>query len=183
MWKHHKQPHRFYVNWIPWWQDSTNRFQVWLEKQMACWIIPTTLTANLASLDVQGTLNKVKTRLWRVLIGLLRSWNSNQGSLSCWWTIPNCTTIWRQPWSHADSLVIDLKAHPKRYVHFSVFGRKDKQKEFELNKFSLNKIRYVSAPWNDSQTVCLLAVSGTLQYCFTDFSLLYLYFDKVFGIQ
>ena len=24
------------------------------------------------------------------------------------------------------SLVIDLKAHPKRYVHFSVFGRKDK---------------------------------------------------------
>ncbi len=28
--------------------------------------------------------------------------------------------------SHADSLMIDLKAHPKRYVHFSVFGRKDK---------------------------------------------------------
>lgn len=26
----------------------------------------------------------------------------------------------------ADSLVQDLKAHPKRYVHFSVFGRKDK---------------------------------------------------------
>lgn len=26
----------------------------------------------------------------------------------------------------ADSLLIDLKAHPKRYVHFSVFGRKDK---------------------------------------------------------
>ncbi len=26
----------------------------------------------------------------------------------------------------ADSLVRDLKAHPKRYVHFSVFGRKDK---------------------------------------------------------
>ena len=26
----------------------------------------------------------------------------------------------------ADSLVTDLKAHPKRYVHFSVFGRKDK---------------------------------------------------------
>ena len=26
--------------------------------------------------------------------------------------------------AHADSLVIDLKQHPKRYVHFSVFGRK-----------------------------------------------------------
>jgi len=27
----------------------------------------------------------------------------------------------------ADSLLIDLKAYPKRYVHFSIFGRKDKQ--------------------------------------------------------
>lgn len=26
--------------------------------------------------------------------------------------------------SNADSLMIDLKAHPKRYVHFSIFGRK-----------------------------------------------------------
>jgi phospholipid/cholesterol/gamma-HCH transport system substrate-binding protein len=26
----------------------------------------------------------------------------------------------------ADSLMIDLKQHTKRYVHFSVFGRKDK---------------------------------------------------------
>ncbi len=28
--------------------------------------------------------------------------------------------------NNADSLMIDLKAHPKRYVHFSVFGKKDK---------------------------------------------------------
>ena len=27
---------------------------------------------------------------------------------------------------HADSLMIDLKAHPKRYVHLSLFGKKDK---------------------------------------------------------
>ena len=26
-----------------------------------------------------------------------------------------------------DSLLIDLKDHPKRYVHFSVFGKKDKK--------------------------------------------------------
>ena len=26
----------------------------------------------------------------------------------------------------ADSLLIDLKAHPKRYVHFCIFGKKDK---------------------------------------------------------
>ena len=28
--------------------------------------------------------------------------------------------------SHADSLMIDLRMHPKRYVHFSVFGKKAK---------------------------------------------------------
>jgi phospholipid/cholesterol/gamma-HCH transport system substrate-binding protein len=26
----------------------------------------------------------------------------------------------------ADSLLTDLKKHPKRYVHFSLFGKKDK---------------------------------------------------------
>ena len=28
-----------------------------------------------------------------------------------------------------DSLLIDLREHPKRYVHFSVFGKKDKQRQ------------------------------------------------------
>ena len=27
-----------------------------------------------------------------------------------------------------DSLLVDIKAHPKRYLHFSVFGNKDKKK-------------------------------------------------------
>lgn len=28
---------------------------------------------------------------------------------------------------HLDSLLVDLKAHPKRYVHFSIFGKKEKE--------------------------------------------------------
>ena len=31
-------------------------------------------------------------------------------------------------------LVEDLKAHPKRYVHFSVFGKKEKPVEQEIAK-------------------------------------------------
>ena len=27
-----------------------------------------------------------------------------------------------------DNLLIDMKENPKRYVHFSIFGRKDKEK-------------------------------------------------------
>lgn len=83
------------------------------------------LTANLASLDVQGTLNKVNQTLESVH-QFTEKLNSNQGSLGL---LMNDTKLYDNLTStmgHADSLVIDLKAHPKRYVHFSVFGRKDK---------------------------------------------------------
>ena len=83
------------------------------------------LTANLASLDVQGTLNKVNQTL-ESAHQFTEKLNSNQGSLGL---LMNDTKVYdnlTSTMSHADSLVIDLKAHPKRYVHFSVFGRKDK---------------------------------------------------------
>ena len=83
------------------------------------------LTANLASLDVQGTLNKVNQTL-ESAHQFTEKLNSNQGSLGL---LMNETKLYDNLTStmgHADSLVIDLKAHPKRYVHFSVFGRKDK---------------------------------------------------------
>lgn len=83
------------------------------------------LTANLASLDVQGTLNKVNQTL-ESAHQFTEKLNSNQGSLGL---LMNDTKLYdnlTSTMSHADSLVIDLKAHPKRYVHFSVFGRKNK---------------------------------------------------------
>lgn len=83
------------------------------------------LTANLASLDVQGTLNKVNQTL-ESAHQFTEKLNSNQGSLGL---LMNDTKLYdnlTSTMSHADSLVVDLKAHPKRYVHFSVFGRKDK---------------------------------------------------------
>lgn len=83
------------------------------------------LTANLASVDVQGTLNKVNQTL-ESAHQFTEKLNSNQGSLGL---LMNDTKLYdnlTSTMSHADSLVIDLKAHPKRYVHFSVFGRKDK---------------------------------------------------------
>ena len=83
------------------------------------------LTANLASLDVQGTLIKVNQTL-ESAHQFTEKLNSNQGSLGL---LMNDTKLYdnlTSTMSHADSLVIDLKAHPKRYVHFSVFGRKDK---------------------------------------------------------
>ena len=83
------------------------------------------LTANLASLDVQGTLNKVNQTL-ESAHQFTEKLNSNQGSLGLMMNDTRLYDNLTSTMSHADSLVIDLKAHPKRYVHFSVFGRKDK---------------------------------------------------------
>ena len=83
------------------------------------------LTANLADLDVQGTLNRGNATLEGAQ-KFTDQLNSGKGSLGL---LMNDTKLYdnmTSTMSHADSLVIDLKAHPKRYVHFSIFGRKDK---------------------------------------------------------
>ena len=83
------------------------------------------LTANLADLDVQGTLNRVNATLEGAQ-KFTDQLNSGKGSLGL---LMNDTKLYdnlTSTMSHADSLVIDLKAHTKRYVHFSIFGRKDK---------------------------------------------------------
>ena len=83
------------------------------------------LTANLANLDVQGTLNRVNATLEGAQ-KFTDQLNSGKGSLGL---LMNDTKLYdnlTSTMSHADSLVIDLKAHPKRYVHFSIFGKKDK---------------------------------------------------------
>ena len=83
------------------------------------------LTNNLANLDVEGTLNKVNATLDQAQ-QFTEKLNNNKGSLGL---LMNDTKLYDNLTStmgHADSLVIDLKAHPKRYVHFSVFGKKDK---------------------------------------------------------
>lgn len=85
----------------------------------------TRLTANLADLDVQGTLDKVNATL-EGAHQFTEKLNSDKGTLGL---LMNDTKLYdnlNSTVTHADSLVIDLKAHPKRYVHFSVFGRKDK---------------------------------------------------------
>lgn len=83
------------------------------------------LTANLSEVDVALTMAKVNATLDNVH-ALTASLNSKEGTVgllmrdpSLYWNLSNTLR-------DADSLMIDLKAHPKRYVHFSLFGKKDK---------------------------------------------------------
>ena len=84
-----------------------------------------TLTGKLSKVDVEGTMNKVNATLSNVQ-AFTDQLNNNQGSLGLLMRDPNLYYNLNSTVKHADSLMIDLKAHPKRYVHFSVFGKKDK---------------------------------------------------------
>lgn len=83
------------------------------------------LTSNLSDLDVATTMAKVNTTLDNVQ-AMTAKLNSNEGSLGLLMRDPQLYNNLTATMGSADSLLIDLKAHPKRYVHFSLFGRKDK---------------------------------------------------------
>ncbi len=83
------------------------------------------LTSNLAALDVQGTLDKVNATLENAQ-AFTAKLNSNEGTLGKLMNDPGLYNNLNSTMRDADSLLIDLKQHPKRYVHFSLFGKKDK---------------------------------------------------------
>lgn len=84
-----------------------------------------TLTANLAKVDVAGTMARVDATLSNVE-QFTAQLNSNEGSMGLLMRDPALYNNLNSTMRSADSLLTDLKAHPKRYVHFSIFGKKDK---------------------------------------------------------
>lgn len=84
-----------------------------------------TLARNLNQIDVAGTVARVDETLANVE-KFTEQLNNNQGTLGLLMRDPALYNNLNSTMRSADSLLIDLKAHPKRYVHFSLFGRKDK---------------------------------------------------------
>lgn len=85
----------------------------------------TTLTSNLAALDLASTKQQIDQTLSNVN-EITNKMNSKDGTVGMLLNDPGLYHRLNSTVSHADSLMIDLKQHPKRYVHFSIFGRKDK---------------------------------------------------------
>lgn len=84
-----------------------------------------TIVADIKQADLKSTVARVDKAVDGVngLIADVRSQEGTLGQLLYNKSLYNhidATVI------SADSLLTDLKAHPKRYVHFSVFGKKDK---------------------------------------------------------
>lgn len=83
------------------------------------------IVADLRQADLKATVARVDKAVDNVngLVSDVRSQDGTIGQLIYNKSLYNhidATVI------SADSLLTDLKAHPKRYVHFSIFGKKDK---------------------------------------------------------
>lgn len=83
------------------------------------------LTANLSAIDVAEMTAKVNQTLANVE-EMTRKLNSNEGTLGLLMRDATLYNNLSSTAADADSLLRDFKAHPKRYVHFSVFGKKGK---------------------------------------------------------
>lgn len=83
------------------------------------------LTENLASLDIDATMAKVDQTLANVQT-LTQTLNNKQGTLGLLMNDPSLYNKLTHTVQSADTLLNNLREHPKRYVHFSIFGKKEK---------------------------------------------------------
>lgn len=84
-----------------------------------------TFTAHLNELKLQETMDSVNMTIGNVN-QMVAQMQSTEGTIGLLMKDPALYNNLNHTVQSADSLVTDLKAHPKRYVHFSVFGKKDK---------------------------------------------------------
>ena len=82
-------------------------------------------TGNLARVDVAGTMSQVDQTIAN-LKDFTHQLNSRDGSLGLLMHDPTLYNNMNKTMRSADSLLVNVRQHPKRYVHFSVFGRKEK---------------------------------------------------------
>lgn len=86
------------------------------------------LTGKLNQMDLAATMAKVDATLDNVH-QMTEALNSEKGSLGLLMRDPALYDNLNATMRSADSLLVDLRQHPKRYVHFSVFGKKDKPRQ------------------------------------------------------
>lgn len=88
-------------------------------------VLMTSLNDKVNALDIQTTAAKLNMALDEVN-KLTATLNSNKGSMGLLMNDPALYNNLNSTLRNVDSLVVNLKANPKRYVHFSIFGRKNK---------------------------------------------------------
>lgn len=85
----------------------------------------TVISENLKGIDYAETFQKIDATLQNVQ-SLSNKLNSKDNTVGLLLNDPTLYNNLSATTANAASLLEDLQAHPKRYVHFSLFGRKDK---------------------------------------------------------
>lgn len=83
------------------------------------------ISENLKGIDYAETFHKIDSTLYNVQV-LTNKLNSKDNTVGLLFNDPTLYNNLSTTTANAASLLEDLKAHPKRYVHFSLFGKKDK---------------------------------------------------------
>ena len=83
------------------------------------------ITENFKSVDLQPTIASVNATIENVNAMVQQMHNTN-GTLGALLYDRSLYNSLNKTVGSMDSLMTDIKSHPKRYVHFSIFGRKDK---------------------------------------------------------
>ena len=83
-----------------------------------------TITDTLAAANIYASVNNLKTSLEKVA-SLMDNLNKGKGSAGKFLTNDTLYTNLSGSVESLNMLLKDMKANPKRYVHFSVFGRKN----------------------------------------------------------
>ncbi|MBO4850779.1 MAG: MCE family protein [Prevotella sp.] len=86
------------------------------------------LSGKISQLDLESTLNELHTTLAN-LKSFTETLNNSNGSLGLLMKDRSVYDNLNSTMAHADSLLVNLRENPKRYVHFSVFGKKDKKEK------------------------------------------------------
>lgn len=83
------------------------------------------VSENLKGIDYASTFRKVDSTLYNIQL-ITEKLNSKDNSVGLFLNDPSLYNNLNATSANAAALLEDLKIHPKRYVHFSVFGKKDK---------------------------------------------------------
>ena len=107
-----------------------------------------TVTADLAQADVasnlQSVINKLNTTLDKI--------NEGEGSVARLMNDPALYDNLTSASANLSSLLADLEAYPKRYVHFSLFGRGPKADERDRRKAAKAAAAVAEEPATDAVT-------------------------------